>query len=465
MVSPLLVSFLGAVQASLSVLLTIGCGVIAAQFGLVTTEAAEEISHLCVNVLLPCLLITKLGSELHLDTAVNYVPIIIWAIIFTVTSIAIGKAAVAFFRLPKWALPAIAFNNTESLPLLLLQSLETTGVLASLVGAGQASDGIERARTYFLACSVVNNTITFSQGAKWITGEQHEQDDSADPESQQVRPNGQDNDSPNDSENADGSDDPNERTSLLPRKVVSWERRMENRLTSQFRSHFQASPKPVQKTLTAIGTFLNPPFIGAVIGMIIGLTPSLHRIFFNDMEEGGYFSAVRMSSNPCQDQLFASLTSPWLTSSLKNVGELFVSLQVVVVGVKLSLSLRRMKEGEEAGTLPLGTVLSITSVRFILWPAISIPLIWALAAYTDILPNDPMLWWALMMMPIGPTAMKVLALADISGADQKIRMSVAKFLTVSVTNISRSLYGVEAQANHLSFAVVGALEAAKAAKE
>lgn len=38
-----------------------------------------------------------------------------------------------------------------------------------------------------------------------------------------------------------------------------------------------------------------------------------------------------------------------------------------------------------------------------------------------------------MMMPIGPTAMKVLALADISEADQKIRMSIAKFLTVSVT--------------------------------
>lgn len=123
MVSPLLISFLGAIQASLSVLLTIGCGVIAAQFGLVTTDAAEEVSHLCVNVLLPCLLITKLGSELHLDTIVNYVLIIIWAVIFTISSIAIGKAAVAFFRLPKWALPAIAFNNTESLPLLLLSHL------------------------------------------------------------------------------------------------------------------------------------------------------------------------------------------------------------------------------------------------------------------------------------------------------------------------------------------------------
>ncbi|KAI1661388.1 auxin efflux carrier [Daldinia decipiens] len=406
MVSPLLVSFLGAIQASLSVLLTIGCGVIAAQFGLVTTDAAEQVSHLCVNVLLPCLLITKLGSELHLDTIMNYVPIIIWAILFTITSIIIGKAAVAFFRLPKWALPVIAFNNTESLPLLLLQSLETTGVLATLVGTGQTSDGIERARTYFLACLVINNTITFSQGAKWITGDQHKQDDSTDPEGQHVQENGQDSHSPVDSENGDDSDDPNERTSLLPRKVVSWERRVKNKLTSRFRSYFQASPKPVQKALTAIGTFASPPFIGAVVGITIGLTPPLHRIFFNDMDEGGYFNA-------------------WLTSSLKNVGELFVSLQVIAVGVKLSLSLRRMKEGEEAGILSLGTVLSVTFVRFILWPAISIPIIWALAAYTDILPNDPMLWWALMMMPIGPTAMKVLALADISGADQKIRMSIA----------------------------------------
>ncbi|OTA64514.1 hypothetical protein K449DRAFT_392582 [Hypoxylon sp. EC38] len=443
MSSELLVSFLGAVQASLSVLLTISCGVVAAQFGLVTTEAAEQVSRLCVKVLLPCLLIIKLGSELHLDTAVRYVPVVIWATIFTVTSIAIGKAAVALFRLPKWAVPAIAFNNTESLPLLLLQSLETTGVLSALVGAGQASGGIERARTYFLACSVINNTITFSQGAKWITDDQESsgQDNTADPENQRPQENGQRDDaseeqrSPRDPDDGSGSTEPDERTSLLPGKVLYWERRMGNDLTSLFRGYFRAAPKPVQKALAAIATFFNPPFIGAVIGLIIGLSPPLHRIFFNDMNEGGYFKA-------------------WLTSSLKNIGELFVSLQVIVVGVKLSLSLRLMKGGEEAGKLPLGTVLCVIFIRFILWPVISIPLIWVLAARTNILPDDPMLWWALMMMPIGPTAMKVLALADVSGTNQTIRMSIAKFLTLSYI-ISPIV----------SFAVVGALEAAKAAKK
>ncbi|KAI1143406.1 hypothetical protein F5Y05DRAFT_151958 [Hypoxylon sp. FL0543] len=84
-----------------------------------------------------------------------------------------------------------------------------------------------------------------------------------------------------------------------------------------------------------------------------------------------------------------------------------------------------MKDGEEAGKLPLGTILCVIFVRFILWPAISIPLIWALAARTNILPDDPMLWWALMMMPIGPTAMKVLALADVSGTDQTFPSHIA----------------------------------------
>ncbi len=35
-------------------------------------------------------------------------------------------------------------------------------------------------------------------------------------------------------------------------------------------------------------------------------------------------------------------------------------------------------------------------------------------------------------MPTGPPAMKLTALADVSGADGKQKMSIAKFLTVSV---------------------------------
>lgn len=178
--------------------------------------------------------------------------------------------------------------------MLLLESLEKTGVLATLVGSGDASEGIERARSYFLACSVINNTITFSQGANWITGEQQ----SSDEESQQSQEDGQGGDAfgetGGDSDNDDSSSDLGERTSLLPNKVIGWERRIGNGVGSKLQDYFYSSPKPLQKALATIGAFINPPFIGAAIGLIIGLSPPLHRLFFNDMDEGGYFNAVRM---------------------------------------------------------------------------------------------------------------------------------------------------------------------------
>lgn len=62
------VPFLGALQASIAVLLTISYGVIAAQFNLVSQASAKDISKACVRLFLPALLIVNVGSQLHLDT-------------------------------------------------------------------------------------------------------------------------------------------------------------------------------------------------------------------------------------------------------------------------------------------------------------------------------------------------------------------------------------------------------------
>ena len=69
-------SFLAALQASLSVLLTIGYGVIAAQFDLLSNASTKEINKLCVRMFLPALLISNVGSQLNLDTASAYIPIL-----------------------------------------------------------------------------------------------------------------------------------------------------------------------------------------------------------------------------------------------------------------------------------------------------------------------------------------------------------------------------------------------------
>jgi len=72
----LLVPFAGAIQAAFSVLLTIAFGVIAAQCNLLSVNAAKELSKLCVRMFLPALLIYKIGSNLHQETGVRYIPIL-----------------------------------------------------------------------------------------------------------------------------------------------------------------------------------------------------------------------------------------------------------------------------------------------------------------------------------------------------------------------------------------------------
>ncbi|KAK4211465.1 auxin efflux carrier [Rhypophila decipiens] len=452
-VSSIVVPFLGAIQASISALLTIGVGVAAAQWGLLNNESSKHISRVCVKVFLPFLLIANLGEQLELDTVQLYVPILIWALSYTLLSLLVGKAASYIFKLPPWTIPAVAFNNSTSLPLLLLQSLKTSGILSSLVGENEYESAIERAKSFFLMCAVVSNTLSLGQGGKHLKGFEEDVPDDVIERMKQLandagdragdvweaatgdEENGNGRNSDAESDDGEQEEDPSEQTSLLPHRVFSFAKRTNRRINGFGNRMYNSLPKPLQSFVDWISPFLNPALLGAVIGAIIGLTPPLQRLFFNQTDEGGYLNA-------------------WLTTPIKNVGELFVTLQVLVVGVKLSLSLRKLKEGhEEAGDVPWRAIVFVTMWRFIILPALAVPFIWALASYSPVLFNDPILWFAMMMMPAGPPAMRLLALADVNNAGEAVKMSVARFLTI--------LYGLTPL---IAFTVVGALKAAESAK-
>lgn len=59
-----------------------------------------------------------------------------------------------------------------------------------------------------------------------------------------------------------------------------------------------------------------------------------------------------------------------------------------------------------------------------------------IATKTSWLPENPMLWFIMMLMPAGPSAMKVMVLADVADAENKDKMIISKFLAVSVTPVS-----------------------------
>lgn len=261
-------------------------------------------------------------------------------------------------RLPSWATTAIAFNNTTSLPLLLIKSLEATGILDSLLKNSDdtASAAVGRATSYFLVNALVNKCMTFALGPKLLEGDE---DASGDEDNKPVNGHPGGDRYPiiqrEDEENvAAGNPEENEdfideQSSLLPGRLVHRSNQVALTTTRGARKQWDRLPSWLQDTLAFAYSFVNAPLIGAVVGAIIGLTPALHRLFFNPSNEGGYFNA-------------------WLTSSIKNIGDLFASLQILVVGVKLSKSLRNMKKGEESGHVPLGAFSFITVVRFLIWP-------------------------------------------------------------------------------------------------
>ncbi|KAF2023367.1 hypothetical protein EK21DRAFT_118841 [Setomelanomma holmii] len=453
---PLLSSFVAAIQASLSVLLVISYGGIAAKLGLLTSQHGKAISKICVKMFLPALLLVQIGSELHLGSANRYLIILLWASICHLISFLVGIFAHLLFGMPDWVTAALMFNNTTSYPLLLIQSLDATGILAGLTHGDETTrQMIERAKSYFLVFATVSSCLTFAVGPRLIDTEHapdSDDDRTLDEDEEEREPAGND----HDGENGTSSWPPSENTGLL---APPSHRRIRHESVTAI-TFFPSKPKftttrrrpwyikrvhwsdlspRVQWWLLFFYDFLNAPLLGAVLGAIIGLTPALHRAFFAREYDGGIFTA-------------------WLTESWKNVGGLFVPLPLIVAGISLYTSYQESKQidsSTSATAIPLATTLFILLVRFILWPVFSIGIIYLIVkkeGTNGFLGEDPMLWFAMMLMPTGPPAMKLITMVQVSDAGPEDERRIAKILTVSYV-ISPLL----------AFTVVGALRASQAA--
>ena len=349
----------------------------------------------------------------------------------------LGYIMTRVFKLPSWVTPAISFNNTTALPLLLIESLSATGILDDLLASetDTASAALNRAKSYFLVNAIIGDSLTFALGPKLLDGEEapdkKKDEDQGKPDHGPARgtlfPHSGESsaEAGNGHAEADGHEDDdedteeaNEQTSLLPGPVVRARLAAERYGHVQGKDKFEKFPKWLQSFLEFAYAFLHAPLIGAVTGAIIGLVPPLHKAFFGDPNSGGIFTA-------------------WLTDSVKQIGGLFAALQVVVVGVKLSSSLRKMKRGEDSGTVPWLPLIFVTIMRFIVWPAyvfsfqliylsyplislwtwrricsehtliyglylrrISIAVIYLFASRTSLLDNDPILWFAMVRTAI-----------------------------------------------------------------
>lgn len=197
-------------------------------------------------------------------------------------------------------------------------------------------DAIERAQSYFLVCAVVSKTIGYVVGPKML----NEKDSDAYLEA------GDEPDEP------DSQEQVNEETSLLPERAQIARHEVGNRMKHWGGYISSFFPTGVKKELMA--PFESPSadvtILCALIGAAIGLVPPLHKAFFNHYMEGGVLNA-------------------WLTSSVKNIGMLFTTLQIFIVGCKLGVSFERMRASGDSGKIPVMAIVVIFLIRLVIWPA------------------------------------------------------------------------------------------------
>ncbi|KAF8609986.1 hypothetical protein BDV93DRAFT_3921 [Ceratobasidium sp. AG-I] len=355
---------LGASEASIAVLLVLAFGYILQHQGYVTVQGEKQISYLCVNFFLPALLFTQIGPHATFANLRDYASIVIFSVLSLVLSYIVSTVFQLCAKSPGWTVPAFMFQNSVSLPLLLVDSLENTGVIETIIGphGGDVHAAVERGRAYILISALVIQTAGFAFGPGLIYRARRKVSN----ESREPLP-------PVEASISQLSDQPpglaDECTPLLPSA---------ERISAPEERYFLAA----YLSACRIRLAKNPPLTGAAAALFCGLIPPVSRALF-------------------ENRAFLAST---LTQSISFMGKLYTPLQIFVLGCKLHSS-----SGHRA---PLLTVVALFIHRFFLVPLVVAALVFSCRkAWPDFAQPDPMLDFVLYIMAAGPPAVTLAAVS------------------------------------------------------
>ncbi|WVQ76923.1 hypothetical protein IAR50_006602 [Cryptococcus sp. DSM 104548] len=325
---------------------------------------SKNLSNVSSHLFLPLLLLTGLSasSTLTWKTLLQAWPLAIIALTTHVASLAVSLGLHTYFKTPDWTVESLTFNNVSSYPLLLLYALykvSPEGGLAHLHWRIKDTSlhVVERASLYILINILITNVFRnllkpiisrYISSTTLVETEIH-----------------QDVESPAE---ATTPEQATERTSLLSRPSLSPD----------------AGPK------TSLKLILRSPIVlAAIVGLAIGLIKPLQRgitgVGAGDGEGEG--------------------TWLWLGigSGLVALGQFYPLFDVFTSGVTVRAG-HKVSSAEEPVPPTLGTVLLLSFWRYIVIPAITLPIIRGFhhIPSTKVFLQDPAFSFALALTVISP---------------------------------------------------------------
>jgi predicted permease len=390
--SSLWATVVGAFEGSVSVLLTLTAGYAVTRSGLLDRPTIKKMSNVSSLVFLPCLIVVQMGPNLTpgqsprrarqstteqntfrtstrgLDCSRLGSRVHTHCTCFRLvgpgsparrhvqcfSSSSLQKA----LGLPNWTIVAAGRPNSSALPLLLIEALSSTGVLDELKRPGESTSAVlDRAKSLILLNVVVQQAFTFAAGPSILTGGQHDEDDDrllpgprrGGATIQDTEHVGLLHDHSGDEATYGATADPHR----FERPLRQLEDQPDMRWPEKLRF--------LQAPVTKVASFLEPPVVGAIIAVIFGMIPFLHKAFLS--EDGTFYNSI--------------------TKALGNLGGLFVSLQMFTVGAQLA----SVKSSNPKAVATSYVLL----IRYVIMPLLSIAFVWVTAG-RGIYENDPLLW-------------------------------------------------------------------------
>ncbi|KAG9305021.1 hypothetical protein G9A89_007424 [Geosiphon pyriformis] len=421
-------------QSCAQILLICVTGYTCARIGIINGTVQKGLSELTVNILMPCLLFSQVASGIDLDTLVRLWPIPMFIGSFALISGSLGIIGGKLLHLTtpqtKFASAGIIFNNLTSLTLPLMYNIGTSEAIEILLWGKNdtPSEATKRGISYVLLATLLGNLLRWTLGAQLLRKEEDPISEAMfeveEARSTYGHSRYYDRCSKSSYETLEFSGNfcyaknglkSTETTPLFysdsqsPSPSPSPSSSSSSSSSSSFSSFSRKITNSVKNIATTIGKVMNPPLYAAIIALIVGATPTLKSLFFGK----------------------AAPFYPTITRAMICVGDTAVPLTLLVLGAQLS-NIPRSKGGNLFPAL--GWVMFC---RFLIMPFIGIGIVmWT----RDWFSNDPMLWFALMFLAAGPSAVNCINITQLTGAFQEEMAAllfysyaaVAPILTVSV---------------------------------
>lgn len=249
-----------AAEAVSQVLVIVACGAFLSKTGYLSQSAQKSISQVNLYFMTPCLLFTKTVATIDWEQFKAFWLIPVFFSLFTAVSWLVAKAGSRWLRFSpdetKFVIAAVLFSNTNSLPMALIQSLVMSAAGSRLLRDEHDTPEQATARgiSYILFYAIFANLVRWSYGFNLLVPR---------------------NDNSN---NAMLQEEENHTLIIgLDNSTLSsgaiWEQSGYRRGT---RSWLKKAALTVHSRARGI---LTPPLLTALIALVIGIVPALHRLF------------------------------------------------------------------------------------------------------------------------------------------------------------------------------------------